>query len=114
MTDAKIAAMQKEAEAKQQIALRTAAAESIRHAASQPQFGPNGEVPPQQPDSAALVMAMLHEFQAGMKSIADAMSAPKQIIRDQNGDPIGVAPMRQQQQPQAPQQPPMAMRPQQQ
>lgn len=94
MTDAKIQAMAKEAEAKQQIALRSAAAESIRNASQQPpQIGPNGEMLPAQPDPAALVMAMLHEFQAGMRSIADAMSAPKQIVRDQNGEPVGVVPM---------------------
>jgi hypothetical protein len=94
LTDAKIAAMTKEAEAKQQIALRQAAADSLRNTASQPQIGPNGEILPPQHDPSALMMAMLHEFQAGMKGIADAMSAPKEIIKDQNGDPIGVAPMR--------------------
>jgi hypothetical protein len=92
MTDAKIAAMAMEAEANQQIALRTTAAESVKNM-SQQQVGPNGEILPPQHDPSALVMAMLHEFQAGMKGIADAMSARKQIIKDQNGDPIGVAPM---------------------
>jgi hypothetical protein len=93
MTDAKIAALEKEAEARRQIALRTAAAESVR-IMSQPQTGPNGEVIPPHQDGTALVMAMMHEFQIGMKAIADAMSAPRQIVRDPNGDPIGIAPAR--------------------
>jgi flagellar biosynthesis GTPase FlhF len=93
LTDAKIESMQREAEAKTQIALHSAAAESVKNM-SQPQIGPNGEVIPPQQDGTALVMAMMHEFQIGMKGIADAMSAPKQIVRDQNGDPIGIAPMR--------------------
>jgi hypothetical protein len=93
MTDAKIEGLQREAEAKSQIALRSAAAESVRNM-NQPQIGPNGDVLPPQPDGAALVMAMMHEFQNGMKSIADAMNAPKQIVRDSNGEPIGIAPAR--------------------
>jgi hypothetical protein len=87
MTEAKIEGLQREAEARAQIALRSAAAESMRNL-NQP--GPNGEA---QPDGTALVMAMMHEFQIGMKGIADAMSAPKQIVRDPNGEPIGIAPM---------------------
>jgi hypothetical protein len=93
LTDAKIEGMQREAEARQQIDMRKAAAESFQ-AMGQPQIGPNGEMLQPQPDGSALVMAMMQEFQNGMKMIADAMSAPKQIIRDQNGDPIGVAPVR--------------------
>jgi hypothetical protein len=31
-----------------------------------------------------------------MHDIAAAMNAPKQIIKDANGEPIGVAPMQQQ------------------
>jgi hypothetical protein len=93
MTEAKIEGLQREAEAKAQIALRSAAAESMRNM-NQPQPGPNGEALPAQPDGAALVMAMMHEFQLGMKNIADAMSAPKQIVRDPNGEPIGIAPAR--------------------
>lgn len=92
MTEAKIEGLQREAEAKAQIALRNAAAESMRNM-NQPQVGPNGEAVPAPPDGTALVMAMMHEFQIGMKSIADAMSAPKQIVRDQNGEPIGIAPL---------------------
>ncbi len=93
LTDAKIESMQREAEARQQLELRKAAAESVSNM-NQPPAGPNGEVLPTQHDPSALIMAMMHEFQIGMKGIADAMSAPKQIIKDQNGDPIGVAPMR--------------------
>jgi hypothetical protein len=94
MTNAKIQSMAAEAEAKNQIELRKAAAESLRNAATaQPQIGPNGELLPPSHDNSALMMAMLHEFQTAMQAIAAAMSAPKQIIRDQNGDPIGVAPM---------------------
>ncbi|MDB5517841.1 MAG: hypothetical protein JWQ17_4599 [Tardiphaga sp.] len=92
MTEAKIEGLQREAEAKAQIALRSAAAESIRNM-NQPQPGPDGETLPAQPDGAALVMAMMHEFQLGMKNIADAMNAPKQIVRDPNGEPIGIAPV---------------------
>jgi hypothetical protein len=93
LTDAKIESMQREAEARNQIALRSAAAESVK-TMSRPQPGPNGEVIPPREDGTALVMAMMHEFQIGMKAIADAMSAPKQIVRDHNGDPIGIAPAR--------------------
>jgi hypothetical protein len=93
LTSAKIDAMTREAEAKNQLELRKAAAEAVK-TMSQPQSGPNGEAMPPPPDASALVMAMMHEFQIGMKGIADAMSAPKQIIKDHNGDPIGVAPMR--------------------
>lgn len=97
MTDAKIAAMQREAEAKNQIALRNAAAEAVKHIGQvqPPQIGPNGELlAPPAHDPSALIIAALHEFQIGMKGIADAMSAPKQIVRDQNGEPIGIAPAR--------------------
>jgi hypothetical protein len=31
---------------------------------------------------------------SAQQSIADAMNAPKQIVRDQNGEPIGIAPAR--------------------
>jgi hypothetical protein len=93
MTDARIESMQREAEARNQIAMRSAAAESVK-TMNQPQIGPDGEVMPPQQGGSALVMAMMHEFQVGMKNIADAMSAPKQIVRDQNGEPIGIAPAR--------------------
>jgi hypothetical protein len=113
MTDAKIAAMQRESEAKNQIALRSAAAEAVQNmnkpVPHAPVTGPDGHVtmvPTQTHDSSAIMIAALHEFQLGMQQIAASITAPKQIIRDAQGNPIGVAPMGAQgpaPQPQAPQ-----------
>ncbi len=92
LTDAKIQGMHAEAEAKTQIELRKAAMQSVS-TMGQPQIGPNGEViAPQHDGGPALVMAVMSEIQRGMQAIAEAMSAPKQIINDANGNPIGVAP----------------------
>ncbi|MEW6645396.1 MAG: hypothetical protein AB1586_33205 [Pseudomonadota bacterium] len=92
LTDAKIDGMQREAAAKQQIELRKAAVESLQ-AMGGSAINPDGEAMAPQPDAGTLLMSLMSEFQQGMQAIAAAMSAPKQIIRDANGDPIGVAPM---------------------
>ena len=84
--------MQREAAAKQQIDLRKAAVDSLR-SMGEPAVGPDGTPMPLQADAGTLLMSLMAEFQQGMQAIAAAMTAPKQIIRDQNGDPIGVAPM---------------------
>lgn len=92
LTDAKIDGMQREAAAKQQIELRKAAVDSLQ-AMGEAAIGPDGLPMQPQPDAGTLLMSLMTEFQQGMQAIAAAMTAPKQIIRDQNGDPIGVAPM---------------------
>jgi hypothetical protein len=95
MTDAKIESMEREAAAKNQIALRQAAAESVRNASQPHQVGHDGQPAPAANDggTSAALMAFLHEFQTGMQAIAAQISAPKQIVRDQNGEPIGIAPV---------------------
>jgi len=92
LTDAKIDGMQREAAARQQIDLRKAAVDNLR-AMGDAAIGPDGSPMPAQADAGTLLMSLMSEFQQGMQAIAQAMTAPKQIIRDQNGDPIGVAPM---------------------
>lgn len=93
LTEARIQSLQRENEVKAQIEMRRAAAESLRQL-GQTQLGSNGEALPSPADPGAVLMAMMNEFQAGMRQLAEALTAPKQIIRDQNGEPIGVAPVR--------------------
>ncbi|UTD28227.1 hypothetical protein [Bradyrhizobium sp. WD16] len=93
LTKAKIDGMHAEAQAKQQIEMRKAAAASLSQFGA-PQIGPDGQpIQPQGGDPGAVLIAFLQQFEQGMRDIASAMAAPKQIIRDQNGEPIGVAPM---------------------
>jgi hypothetical protein len=55
--------------------------------------GPDGMPVASGNDGTALVMSMLAEMQNGMQMLAQALNAPKQLIRDANGEVIGVAPM---------------------
>lgn len=91
-TQAEIENARIKAEADAQLKLRQAAMEAMK---AEPTIDPvtGAVVGPPQVDPGAMMMGMLHSLEQGFKEIAAAMSAPKQIIRDQNGDPIGVAPM---------------------
>jgi hypothetical protein len=95
LTQAKIEGMRAETEAKTQLELRKAAADSLRQfGQGAPAIGPDGlPLPAPAADPSAVLMMMMQEFQQGMQALAGALTAPKQIIRDQNGEPIGVGPM---------------------
>jgi hypothetical protein len=94
MTDAKIANMEREAAAKQRLELTKAAGEAVKNM-GQPQMGPNGEALPAQQDGSAVVMAMLQTMQQGMTQMAEAISAPKRVVRDpQTGEVTGTETVR--------------------
>jgi hypothetical protein len=95
MTDAKIAAMAREAEAQRQLALQKAQHDSMTSAlAAPPQTGPDGEVVQSGVDAAALVMSIIGEMRRDMQTLANSINAPKQIVRDpQTGEITAVVPM---------------------
>ncbi len=93
-TDADIANMNRKADAEAQIKLRTAQAENVTNMLNAPTVvGPDGVPVASGNDGTALVMSVLSEMQAAMKMLAESINAPKQLIRDQNGEIIGTAPM---------------------
>lgn len=90
MTEAKIAGMTREAEAKAQLALQSAQHDALAQA-----LGPDGAQVPGSEPTAALIMTLLGEMRRDMTMLATALNAPKQLIRDpQTGDIVGIAPMR--------------------
>ncbi|MGM5033517.1 portal protein [Tardiphaga sp. 803_E3_N1_3] len=93
-TEADIANMNRKADAEAQIKLRTAQAENVTNMLNAPTVaGPDGVPVASGNDGTALVMSMLAEMQNGMRMLAESINAPKQLIRDQNGEIIGTAPM---------------------
>ncbi len=95
MTDAKIAAMAREAEARRQLELHKAQHESMTNAlTAPPQLGPDGEIVHAGADAAALVMSVIGEMRRDMQTLANSINAPKQIVRDpQTGEITAVVPM---------------------
>ena len=95
MTDAKIAAMQREAEAQRQLDLQKAQHEAMTSAlAAPPAIGPDGMPVHHGADAAALVMSVIGEMRRDMQTLADSINAPKQVIRDpQTGEITAVVPM---------------------
>jgi hypothetical protein len=95
MTDARIANMHREAEAKRQLDLQHAQHESMVNALkAPPQIGVDGQ--PVQPgaDAAALVMSVIGEMRRDMQTLANSINTPKQIIRDpRTGEITAVVPM---------------------
>jgi hypothetical protein len=91
-TDAEIEAMHTKAKAEIEISQRKATTDSMIKAA-QPKpakMGKDGKpVPQQQDNSAAVLGPLLVELTHALK----ALSAPKQIVYSDNGEPIGVRPM---------------------
>jgi hypothetical protein len=96
LTDAKIAAMQREAQAKHELEISKVQTESMANAlAAPPAIGPDGQPVHHGADAAALVMSIISEMRRDMKTLADSINTPKQIIRDpQTGEITAVVPMR--------------------
>jgi hypothetical protein len=94
LTDARIEAMAREAEAEAAIKLRTAQTENLTQLlASPPVVGPDGIPVPGQ-DGAALVLSVVDEVRE-IKTLADSLNTPKQIIRDPaTGEITAVVPLR--------------------
>jgi hypothetical protein len=110
ITQAKIEGMQAEAAAKAQIETDRAHREALASAlTAPPAIGPDG-VPVQSGDpmeasahAAGLIMSVIGEMRRDMQKLADAFNAskqfadavnvPKQLIRDANGEIVGIAPM---------------------
>jgi hypothetical protein len=96
LTDAKIAAMEKEAETKRQIALQDAQTKALSEGLNAPaQVDPaTGEAMPNHgAQAASVIMSVLGEMRRDMNMLAQAFNAPKQLIRDANGEIVGIAPM---------------------
>jgi hypothetical protein len=96
LTDAKIAAMQREAQARHDLEISQAQTESMANAlTAPPAIGPDGQPLHHGADTAALVMSIIGEIRRDMKTLADSINTPKQIIRDpQTGEITAVVPMR--------------------
>ncbi|KRR21901.1 hypothetical protein [Bradyrhizobium retamae] len=96
-SDAKIKAMQAEAETRAQIARDAAQQDALLKAlTAPPAVGPNGQ--PVQGggggDVAALIMGMMQEMRRDMTALASALNTPKKLIRDpQTGEIVGIAPV---------------------
>ena len=98
LSDAKIQTMRDEAANKAQLAREAAQNDAMLKALTAPpavdpvtgqavQGGGGG-------DMAALVMGMLQEMRRDMTTLAQALNAPKKLIRDpQSGEIVGIAPM---------------------
>jgi hypothetical protein len=102
MTDAKIAAMTREAEARRQLELNQAQHDSLVNAlAAPPAAGPDGQPAQGATETAALVMSLIAEMrrdmQADIQALATSINAPKQIVRDPHtGEITAVVPMQMQ------------------
>lgn len=96
LTDAKIAAMKAEAAARAEIETMKAQSDAMTAALTAPPvIGPDGvAVPNDGANAASLVMSVVGEMRRDMASLAAAFNAPKQLIRDQAGEIVGIAPMR--------------------
>ena len=96
MTDARIANLQREAEAKAQLDLRRAQTENLAQMLATPPL-PGADGAPVAPaqEAAALVLSLVDEMRRDMRSLAETITAPKQIVRDPaSGEITAVVPMR--------------------
>lgn len=96
LTDAKIANLTREAEAETAIKLRKAQAGNLADMlATPPPLGPDGQPMTGGNDGAALVMSVIDEMRSEMKTLAETLNTPRQIVRDpQTGEITAVVPMR--------------------
>jgi hypothetical protein len=96
LTDAKIDAMNREADAEAAIKLRAAQTENLTQMlAVPPSIGPDGMAMQAGGEGAALVMSVIDEMRRDMKTLAETINTPKQIIRDPHtGEITAVVPMR--------------------
>jgi hypothetical protein len=63
--------------------------------ATPPPLGPDGQPLPSGSEGVTLVMSVIDEMRSEMKTLADTLNAPKQIVRDpQTGEITAVVPMR--------------------
>ncbi|MCA6114255.1 hypothetical protein J6524_04835 [Bradyrhizobium sp. WSM 1738] len=99
-SDAKIQAMREEAKASIEIEREKAQSDALIKAltASQaPATGPDGQPMPAAPgagvDTAALILGFMQEMRRDMAQLASAMNTPKQLIRNEAGEIVGIAPM---------------------
>lgn len=102
-SQAKIAAMKEEAAVKAELAREAAQNDAMLKAftASQaPAVGPDGQPVPGSGggggEMAALFMGMMEQMRQqsqAMTALAQALAAPKKVIKDANGEIVGVAPM---------------------
>lgn len=96
LIDAKIQGMEREADTKRQIALQDAQHKALTEGLNAPaQVDPaTGEaVPNHGAQAASLIMSVLGEMRRDMNMLATAFNAPKQLIRNEAGDIVGIAPM---------------------
>lgn len=95
LTDADIENARRKADADNEIKMRTAQAENLQGLMSTaPTIAADGSVVQGGGDALPLVMSMMTEVMQGMRAMAEAMSAPKQVIRDpQTGEIVAVAPV---------------------
>lgn len=100
-SDAKIAALNAETAAKIEARRQEAQADALHKALApqpQPAAGPDGQpiqVHPHDGGQAALLTQFLMEMRRDMNTLAAAINTPKQLIRNQAGDIVGIAPMQQ-------------------
>lgn len=95
LTDAKIQNLTREAEAETAIKLRKAQAENLTHMLSTPPaVGPDGQPVSGGGEGVTLVMSVIAEMRQEMKTIAETINTPKQIVRDPvTGEITAVVPM---------------------
>jgi hypothetical protein len=96
ITNARIENIHREAEARNAIKLRNAQAENMNNMlTSTPLTGPDGASVQAGGEGVTLVMSIVDEMRRDMKTLADSINTPKQIIRDpQSGEITAVVPMR--------------------
>ena len=96
MTDAEIANKARVAAADNEIKMRTAQAENIQGMLTAPTIvGPDGAAIQPANDGTALIMSVNSEMKRDMQTLGEAITAPKQIIRDPNsGEITAIVPMR--------------------
>ncbi|MAH68457.1 MAG: phage portal protein [Afipia sp.] len=96
MTDAEIANKARVAAADNEIKMRTAQAENIQGMLTAPTIvGPDGAAIQPANDGTALIMSVISEMKRDMQTLGEAITAPKQIIRDPNsGEITAIVPMR--------------------
>lgn len=100
LTAARVDGIRQEAAAKRDADIEQARHKAVMDGLSAPLVaaGPNGESVQMQGHeggSAALIMSFLAEMRRDMSTLAAAMNAPKQLIRNEQGDIVGIAPMQQ-------------------
>jgi hypothetical protein len=98
MTRARIDGMQAEAAATREIEMRKAQAEQLRELmTAAPPVAADGVAVPPGEGAATLVLSVVDEMRRDMAQLADAVTAPKQIVRDPNsGEITAVVPMKMQ------------------